>query len=63
MDEDRLDHAKIDEIIKTKKINCYYKTSAKTGQGVDEAFNAIINELTQTYKSLTPEEIKQLRSQ
>ncbi|MHA2399964.1 MAG: GTP-binding protein [Promethearchaeota archaeon] len=63
MDEERLDNSKIEEIIKKMKISGYYKTSAKTGKGVDEAFNDIINELTQTYKSLTPEEIKRLRSQ
>jgi Ras-related protein Rab-23 len=49
VEESELDISKIKNIIKEKNFIDYYLTSAKTGQGVGKAFNAIINELY--YKS------------
>ena len=40
----------IDKIMKERKFLGYYKTSAKTGNGVYEAFQAIIKELYNRFK-------------
>ena len=51
VDEQSLDTLKIAELVKTKKYLGYFITSAKTGQGVTEAFNAIIDDLYLKYKN------------
>ncbi|MFX0039371.1 MAG: Rab family GTPase [Promethearchaeota archaeon] len=48
-----LDKAKIEQIVKECDFLGYYLTSAKTGQGVYEAFNAIINTLYKASKALS----------
>jgi len=48
-----LDMSKIQMIVNELKFFGYYLTSAKTGQGVSEAFNALIEELYQKSKFLT----------
>ncbi len=53
VDESNLDRAKVQEMVKTRNFLGYYLTSAKTGKGVIEAFNAIINKLYQKYKELS----------
>lgn len=50
VEEDNLDDVKIQEIIKDRNFLGYYKTSAKTGSGVYEAFQAIIKNLYDKYK-------------
>ena len=49
IDMDNLDHSEIREIVNEHYFLGYYITSAKTGQGVHEAFDAIIEKLY--YKS------------
>ncbi len=49
VEENDLDIDKIQYIVNKQNLLSYYLTSAKTGQGVIDAFNAIINELY--YKS------------
>jgi len=49
--EDKLDDAYLQNLVKGKNIIGIYQTSAKTGQGVDEAFQKIIRELYNKYKS------------
>jgi len=49
VEENDLDISKIQSIVNKQNLLSYYLTSAKTGQGVIDAFNAIINELY--YKS------------
>ena len=51
IEEDSLDHLIINKIIQDLDFFDYYITSAKTGQGVHEAFNAIIERLYE--KTLT----------
>jgi len=53
--EDNLDKTKIQELVKERDFLGYYLTSAKTGQGVHETFNAIINKLYSKYKALSSE--------
>jgi len=53
VDESSLDHAKVQEMVEDRNFLGYYLTSAKTGKGVIEAFNAIINKLYQKYKELS----------
>jgi small GTP-binding protein len=48
--ENDIDITKIQRIIDDMKIFRYYLTSAKTGQGVNEAFNIIIEKLYQNSK-------------
>ncbi|MHA1986833.1 MAG: Rab family GTPase [Promethearchaeota archaeon] len=45
IDENYLDHSIIQKIVNSRVFFDYYITSAKTGQGVHEAFNAIIEKL------------------
>ena len=45
-----LDDKKVDDLMKKRNYLGYYKTSAKTGSGVYEAFQAIIKELYNKYK-------------
>ena len=55
IEENNLDKMNIQEVVKEQDFLGYYLTSAKTGQGVHEAFNAIINNLYTKYKALSSE--------
>ncbi len=50
INENKLDDAYIQNFIKEKNIIGVYRTSAKTNQGVTEAFQKIIRELYEKYK-------------
>ncbi|MFW9969221.1 MAG: Rab family GTPase [Candidatus Odinarchaeota archaeon] len=50
VDEKDLNDESINKIVKDNNFLGYYKTSAKTGSGVYEAFQAIIKELYYKYK-------------
>lgn len=50
VDEESLDEASILKLVNKRKFLGYYRTSAKTGEGVIEAFQAIISELYNKYK-------------
>ena len=45
LNEDDIDHSKIQKVVKKNDFLGYYITSAKTGQGVHDAFDAIIERL------------------
>ncbi|MFX1571461.1 MAG: Rab family GTPase [Promethearchaeota archaeon] len=45
IEEDKLDHSQIQKIVQKHNFLDYFITSAKSGQGVYKAFNAIINKL------------------
>jgi len=45
IDEQSLDKAKIQNLVKEHNFLGYYITSAKTGQGLEEAFNALSKEI------------------
>lgn len=51
--EDNIDKTEIERIVEDRDFLGYYLTSAKTGQGVHEAFNAIIKNLYDKYKILS----------
>ncbi|MFX1504105.1 MAG: Rab family GTPase [Promethearchaeota archaeon] len=51
INEDKLDDSNVQKFIKEKNIIGVYRTSAKTNQGVTEAFQKIIRELYEKYKS------------
>jgi len=51
IEEDNLDHSEIQKMITKYSFLGYYLTSAKTGHGVHDAFDTLINELY--YKSKT----------
>jgi small GTP-binding protein len=53
IEESNLDTSKIQMIANKLNIFKFYITSAKTGQGVSEAFNAILGKLYQNSKGLT----------
>lgn len=53
IEESDLDTSEIQTIIKKLNIFKFYITSAKTGQGVNEAFNFIIEELYKKSKALS----------
>ncbi len=55
IEENNLNKTKIQELVKERDFLGYYLTSAKTGQGVHEAFNTIINKLYSKYKALSSE--------
>jgi small GTP-binding protein len=55
VDENDLDISEIQEIVKENNFLGSYITSAKTGKGVIEAFNAIIKNLYLKFKSLSAE--------
>ena len=55
IEENNLDKMNIQEFVKERDFLGYFLTSAKTGQGVHEAFNVIINELYSKYKALSSE--------
>ena len=50
VDENKVDDEKVEIILKDRGFLGYYKTSAKTGQGVFQAFQAIIKNLYDKYK-------------
>ena len=52
VDETKLDTSKIQEFVNKKKLLGFYLTSAKTGKGINEAFNRIIEELYSKYSTL-----------
>ena len=52
VDENGLDDTKIKKIINKRKLLGYFRTSAKTGVGVDKAFEKIIKELYYKYKKI-----------
>lgn len=45
INEQSLDQAKIQNLVKEQNFLGYYITSAKTGQGLDDAFNTLIKEI------------------
>ncbi len=53
VNENNLNELEIQEIVKEYNFLGYYITSAKTGQGVIEAFNEIIEKLYYKYKKLS----------
>ena len=53
IDEKNLDDEKVLKLKEKKDFLSYYRTSAKTGQGVHDAFHAIINELYSKYKTIS----------
>ncbi|MFX0082682.1 MAG: Rab family GTPase [Candidatus Hodarchaeota archaeon] len=55
VDEDNIDDSDIQEIVSKYNFLGYYITSAKTGNGVIEAFNAIIEALYKKFKTLSAE--------
>lgn len=52
IDHDELDKSPIEEIVSQNKFIDYFITSAKTGQGVEEAFTKLIKLLHDKYKVL-----------
>ncbi len=50
IDEKNLEDENVKKLVEERNFLGYYKTSAKTGQGVFEAFQAIIKELYNKYK-------------
>ena len=52
---DNSDDSKIQKLVDKHNFLGYYKTSAKTGDGVIEAFNAIIENLYHKYRALSAE--------
>ena len=52
---DNSDYSKIQKLVDKHNFLGYYKTSAKTGDGVIGAFNAIIDNLYHKYKALSAE--------
>ena len=50
-DHSNFDDSKIQKLVDTHDLLGYYKTSAKSGEGVDKAFNFIIEKLYNTYTS------------
>ncbi|GAH39614.1 unnamed protein product [marine sediment metagenome] len=55
VDEDKLDNNKLKDIMNNDNFLGHYLTSAKTGKGVIESFNAIIETLYSKFKSLSAE--------
>jgi len=52
VNEAKLDTSKIAEVVKENNFLGYFVTSAKTGQGVIEAFSTIIDDLYLKYKDI-----------
>ena len=48
--DEELDESKVEEIVDKRDFLGYYKTSAKTGNGVYKSFQAIIKDLYERYK-------------
>ncbi|MFX1428202.1 MAG: Rab family GTPase [Promethearchaeota archaeon] len=55
VDISQLDESPITELVEENNLLGYRITSAKTGKGVTDAFNDIINKLYQKFKSLSNE--------
>ena len=55
LDDSDFDESKIQNLVEKNNFLGYYKTSAKTGDGVIEAFNAIIEKLYRKYRALSVE--------
>ena len=53
VDQNNFDDSKIQKLVDKHDFLGFYKTSAKTGEGVNEAFNTIIKRLYNTYKHLS----------
>ena len=53
VNQNDLNESELQELVKEYDFLGYYITSAKTGQGVIEAFNAIITKLYYRYKELS----------
>ena len=53
VDEKGMNKSKIQDIVNNLNFLGYYITSAKTGQGVIEAFNTIIDDIYYTLKALS----------
>jgi len=53
IDKDNLELSNIQKIVDSNNFLGYFVTSAKTGLGVVDAFNAIINELYKKYKRVS----------
>ena len=51
VDEEKLDDENVLKLVKKRNLIGFYRTSAKTGQNVEDAFKAIIKELHDRYKS------------
>ena len=58
IDKDNIDETAIQELIKKSDFLDYYITSAKTGEGVIPAFDAIIDELYNKFKDLSTDLIQ-----
>ncbi len=50
VNDEELDYSKIEELVGKRDFLGYYKTSAKTGNGVYKSFQAIIKDLYEKYK-------------
>ncbi len=55
VDKDKINDSKIQELIESNNFLGHYITSAETGEGVIEAFNAIIETLYSKFKSMSAE--------
>ena len=53
VEENNLNEAILQNIVKERSFQEFYITSAKTGQGVIKAFNTLIHELYSKYKTLS----------
>ncbi|GAH02663.1 unnamed protein product, partial [marine sediment metagenome] len=52
VDEEKINTSAIEKIVEEKNYLGHFMTSAKSGQGVIDAFNAIIDELYVKYKDM-----------
>ncbi len=50
VNDEELDESRVEEIVDKRDFLGYYKTSAKTGNGVYKSFQAIIKDLYEKYK-------------
>ena len=55
VDQSKLEDSNIQDLIDKHNFLGFYKTSAKTGSGVIEAFNALIENLYRKFKALSSE--------
>jgi len=55
VDQNNFDDSKIQKLVDKHDFLGFYRTSAKTGEGVIEAFNAIIENLYRKFKALSTE--------
>ncbi len=53
VDQNNFDDSKIQKLVDKHDFLGFYRTSAKTGEGVKEAFNAMIKKIYNTYKHLS----------